>query len=123
MVIWPWNRFRRYEGILAAAEESLAESVKREWRLEAKVALAELANRTAERETERALAELHLVQQDHRHIVATVTGRLTQRTAPLELDRDPFKEIETLPTEYVDEVAPEDLLDSGETEATIDVPS
>lgn len=62
---------------------------------------AEMLQRVAERDSERALAELHLVQQDLRHLVGTVSGRLGPRTSPLEFERDPFVEDPKIPTEWL----------------------
>lgn len=88
-----------------------------------KLALAEQALRTAERDLERSLAELHLVQQDFRHLVATAT-RLPQKTQPMDFTRDPFAEDITIPDQWLsddsttiaDMPAIEELLDSGQSE-------
>jgi hypothetical protein len=65
-----------------------------------KLALAEQAQRTAERDLERALAELHLVQQDFRHLVATAT-RLPSKSQPMDFSRDPFEEDVKIPDTWL----------------------
>jgi hypothetical protein len=87
-----------------------------------KLALAEQAQRTAERDLERSLAELHLVQQDFRHLVATAT-RLPSKSQPLDFSRDPHEEDPKIPDTWLTEdgVLPDvgaiEELISGQSEA------
>ena len=77
--------------------------------------------RTAERDLERLSNEYNLLQADFKALVAQTAGRLQPRVAPLDLERDPFREIPTIPTEWLTDdselpdIAAEELLDSGAT--------
>jgi hypothetical protein len=129
MVIWPWSTIRELRARNNRQRISLEDMGKtidvlddRAALMDKDLALAQQALRTSERDLERTLAELHLVQQDFRHLVATAT-RLPSKSQPLDFSRDPFEEDPKIPEiwltengELPDVGAIEEIL-SGQSEA------
>lgn len=101
MVIWPWSKIRWYNDALDAMAE-------RNSVLLTQQAVEAVERRVLERDLERALAELHLVQQDFKQLVH-VTARPVTKTTPIDFTRDPFTEDPKLPDTWLtdDSVLPD----------------
>jgi hypothetical protein len=92
-VIWPWSRFEDLSDVAEALRALLHDA-------ETKMAVEAVERRVLERDLERSLAELHLVQQDFKQLIH-VTARPVTKTTPIDFTRDPFTEDPKLPDSWL----------------------